>query len=106
VGGALSLADIHIASYLHYPVNIALNSHYRNKCLDLMRWFNKMVETAPFHEVYGSTKLLTNPMRPPNFPKRKAPKEAADPDAPEKEKKKKKKKGKGKGDEAKEPKEE
>ena len=65
VGNKISLADIHIASYVYYPVSLALNTAFRNKILNFMKWFNRLSETQEFINVYGNLKLLTQPLTPP-----------------------------------------
>ena len=74
-GDHLTLADILIASYIVYPINLTFNIQQRNTFLNTTNWFNKISEMQEFQTTFGIVKSMTkSAMRPPVFPKVKAQK--------------------------------
>lgn len=70
IGDQITLADLHLATYLYYPICLAFNPQYRNKILNIMNWFTPIYQSPEFTAVFGNTKLLTNPLKQPIFKKK------------------------------------
>ena len=58
IGSSITLADIQLASYIRYPLAMAINPPFRNKVLNFMNWYYRITPSGGhFESTLGRLKL-------------------------------------------------